>query len=171
MWEDIVFPKDPWLLAYGASDTVRAKLIPAAREINDYMPLHMAELTVDALEEVGQEIEQARVAVLGYAYLENSDDTRNSPSITLINRLEELGAEVVVHDPWVHEYQGDLSECVRNCDAVVVMVAHDVYRTVDLNVLRAQVARPVLVDGRKVFLAGQAQAGGWVYRGVGIGVG
>ena len=162
-------PKDPWLLAYGASDTVRARLIPAAREINDYMPLHMAELTIDALEEVGREIEGSRIAVLGYAYLENSDDTRNSPSITLINRLEELGTEVVVHDPWVHEYQGDLGKCVQNCDAIVVMVAHDEYRGVDLDMLRAQVARPVLVDGRNVFSPEQVRSAGWVYRGVGRG--
>ena len=164
-------PKDPWLLAYGASDMIRAKLIPAAREINEYMPLHMAELTVDALEEVGLEVEDARIAVLGYAYLENSDDTRNSPSVTLINRLEELGAEVVIHDPWVREYQGDLEVLVQGCDAIVVMVAHDEYRAMSLDALREWVARPILIDGRHVFSAEQARAAGWVYRGVGRGKG
>lgn len=163
-------PKDPWLLAYGASNMVTAKLIPAAREVNDYMPLHMAALTVDALEEAGQEIEDARVAVLGYAYLENSDDTRNSPSITLVNRLEELGAGVMIHDPWVPEYRGDLKERVRGCDAIVVMVAHDAYRALDLGELRAQIARPILIDGRNVFSAEQARAAGWIYRGVGQGI-
>jgi UDP-N-acetyl-D-mannosaminuronic acid dehydrogenase len=162
-------PKDPWLLAYGASDTLRAKLIPAARDINDYMPLHMAELTCDALEEAGLEVEETRVAVLGYAYLENSDDTRNAPSITLINRLEELGAQVVVHDPWVREYQGGLLERVRDCDAVVLMVAHDEYRALDLGELRASVAQPVLIDGRNLFSPEQARTGGWIYRGVGRG--
>jgi len=168
-------PKDPWLLAYGASDTVRARLIPAAREINDYMPLHVAELVVDALKEAGQEIEGARVAVLGYAYLENSDDTRNSPSITLINRLEELGSEVAVHDPWVHEYQGDLEQCVRNCDAIVVMVKHDEYRDIELEQLKRwlvdsrQGMQPVLVDGRRVFDRTVAKDAGFVFRGVGVG--
>jgi UDP-N-acetyl-D-mannosaminuronic acid dehydrogenase len=162
-------PKDPWLLAYGASDMATAKLIPAAREVNDYMPLHMAELTVDALEDVGQEVEEARIAVLGYAYLENSDDTRNSPSVSLINRLEELGAEVVVHDPWVPEYRGNLEERVRGCDAVVLMVAHEEYRNMDLGELRTWVARPILIDGRNVFSAELAQGMGWEYRGVGRG--
>lgn len=171
-------PKDPWLLAYGASEMVQAKLIPAAREINDYMPLHMAELTVEALDEVGVEIEDARVAVLGYAYLENSDDTRNAPSITLINRLEELGAEVRVHDPYVAEYGGDLAERVRACDAVVVMVKHDLYQRIDLGQLREWLAcreqrspgtRPVLVDGRRVFDRDKARAAGYVFRGVGMG--
>ena len=162
-------PKDPWLLAYGAGESVTAKLIPAAREVNDYMPLHIAELTIDALEEAGVEIEDARIAVLGYAYLENSDDTRNSPSITLVSRLQELGAEVMIHDPWVRGYEGDVEERVQDCDALVVMVAHDVYRAVDLTRLRARVARPILIDGRHVFSANQARAAGWAYRGVGLG--
>jgi UDP-N-acetyl-D-mannosaminuronic acid dehydrogenase len=162
-------PKDPWLLAYGAGESVTAKLIPAAREVNDYMPLHMAELTVDALERAGVEIEDARIAVLGYAYLENSDDTRNSPSITLVSRLQELGAEVMIHDPWVRGYDGDVEERVQDCDALVVMVAHDEYRAVDLIKLKARVARPILVDGRHVFSVDQARAAGWVYRGVGLG--
>jgi UDP-N-acetyl-D-mannosaminuronic acid dehydrogenase len=171
-------PKDPWLLAYGASEMVQARLIPAAREINDYMPLHMAELTVEALDEAGVEIEDARVAVLGYAYLENSDDTRNAPSVTLVNRLEELGAEVRVHDPYVAEYQGNLPERVCGCDAVVMMVKHDQYRYIDLRELREWLtctekrfpeALPVLVDGRRVFDRDEAEMAEFVFRGVGIG--
>jgi UDP-N-acetyl-D-mannosaminuronic acid dehydrogenase len=172
-------PKDPWLLAYGASDMVGAKLIPAAREINDFMPLHIAELTVDALAEVGVEIEDARVAVLGYAYLENSDDTRNAPSITLVNRLEELGAEVCIHDPYVAEYRNALTERISGCDATVVMVKHDAYQHTGLDQLREwltspsgrrQGARPVLVDGRHVFDRAEAEAAGFVFRGVGVGL-
>ncbi len=162
-------PKDPWLLAYGASDRITAKLIPAAREINDHMPLHMAELTIDALEEAGCEIEDARIAVLGYAYLENSDDVRNSPSITLVSRLEELGAEVVIHDPYVSVYRGELSGIVRGCDALVLMVKHNGYQHIDLAQLKSWLARPVLVDGRHVFDREEALAAGFVFRGVGQG--
>lgn len=162
-------PKDPWLLAYGASDTVAARLIPAAREVNDHMPLHMAELTVDALAAVGIEIEEACVAVLGYAYLENSDDTRNSPSIPLISRLEELGAGVVVHDPFVRAYQGNIQERVHGCHAVIIMVKHDMYCEIDLAQLQIWSGGRVLIDGRRVFDPSQAVAAGWLYRGVGVG--
>ncbi len=162
-------PKDPWLLAYGANEMVQAKLIPAAREINDFMPLHMVNLTVEALAEAGIEIEQARVAVLGFAYLEDSDDTRNSPSLVVMERLDELGAEVVVHDPWVREYRGDLLETVYDCDAVVVMVKHRAYRELNLGELKAVLKHPVLVDGRHVFDRDDAAAGGFIYRGVGQG--
>ena len=160
-------PKDPWLLAYGASGTVTAKLVPAAREVNDYMPLHMAELIIDALGEAGQEIEGSRIAVLGYAYLENSGDTRNSPSEVLVARLQELWAEVVIHDPWVPEYWGDLEVRVQGCDAIVVMVAHDEYRRLDWSVLKTRLRHPILVDGRRVVTDPARQLPGFVFRGVG----
>lgn len=162
-------PKDPWLLIANANDGFEPRLIPAARAINDGMPLHVADLTMDALREAGVAIKDAKVAVLGYAYLENSDDTRNSPSEVLVARLRKLGAEVVIHDPFVPGYQGDLEKTVRGCDAVVVMVAHDVYSAVNLSEMQTQVARPILVDGRHVFSAEQARAAGWDYRGVGQG--
>jgi UDP-N-acetyl-D-mannosaminuronic acid dehydrogenase len=159
-------PKDPWLLIANASDGFEPRLTHTARAINDGMPLHMVNLTIEALQEVGVGIADAKVGVLGYAYQENSDDTRNSPSEVLVARLRELGAEIVIHDPWVPEYRGSLEERVPGCDAIVVMVAHDVYRAVDLSELRMQVARPILVDGRHVFSTEQAQAAGWDYRGV-----
>jgi hypothetical protein len=146
-----------------------AHLIPAARAVNDGMPLHVTELLINASSRAGIAIEDAKVAVLGYAYLKNSDDTRNSPSEVLVARLRELGAEVVVHDSYVPEYQGDLMERVRGCDAVVLMVAHDGYRALDLSELRARAGRSILVDGRNMFSAERARAAGWDYRGVGRG--
>jgi UDP-N-acetyl-D-mannosaminuronic acid dehydrogenase len=162
-------PKDPWLLIANASEDLVPRLIPTARAINDGMSLHMVALLEDALAEVGVTLAEAKVTVLGYAYLENSDDTRNSPSAVLVERLRELGAEVAIHDPYVREYQGDLGERVRGSDALVVMVAHDAYRALDLDDLRARVKHPALIDGRRVFSLEQAQAAGWAYRGVGSG--
>jgi UDP-N-acetyl-D-mannosaminuronic acid dehydrogenase len=164
-------PKDPWLLAYGVKDRdVPLRIIPAARAVNDSMPLHMVELLSGALTEAGRELKGARVAVLGYAYLEDSDDTRNSPSEVLVSRLREMGAEVVIHDPWVEEYRGDALQFARGCDAAVVMVAHSVYRTLNLDLLKAALRTPVLIEGRRVFEVKQAQAAGLIYRGIGLGM-
>ena len=141
-------PKDPWLLAnaFGADRDVR--LIRAARAVNDGMPWHVADLIARALAEAGCSIAGARVAVLGYAYLEDSDDTRNSPSEALVNRLRQLGAEVRIHDPWVEAYRGDMAEVVRECDAAVVMVGHSAYRSLDLAALGDALRRPIVVDAR-----------------------
>ena len=107
--------------------------------------------------------------MLGYAYLEDSDDTRNSPSEALVSRLRELGAEVVIHDPWVREYQGDVLACIKDCDAAVVMVAHSLYRKIDPAALKSALRTPVLVDGRNVFDASTARAAGLIYLGIGKG--
>ena len=162
-------PKDPWLLAYGVQDSnVPLRLIPAARAINDSMPIHMVDLLTKALAGVRRELKGAKVAVLGYAYLENSDDTRNSPSEVLVQRLRELGADPVVHDPWVEEYAGNVYERVEGCDAAVVMVAHSEYRKLDLTALCGALQQPVLVDGRHVFDAASASVAGFIYRSVGV---
>ncbi len=157
-------PKDPWLLAYEAQQQgAPICLIPAARAVNDGMPLHIVALLEDALREAGKLLEGARVLVLGYAYLEDSDDTRNSPSAVLVAKVRERGAEVVIHDPYVPGYQGDVYALAKECDAVVVMVKHSEYRALNLETLKTALRAPVLVDGRHVFF----QAEGWIYRCVG----
>ncbi len=160
-------PKDPWLLLHGTRGELEAQLIPTARWINDRMPLHIADLAEEALAKAGRSLLGARVTVLGYAYLENTADARNSPSIALVNRLEALGAKVTVHDPYVPEYIAPLQEALLGSDCVIVMVAHKEYRAINLGDLRSLVATPVLIDGRNVFDKGQARELGFLYSGVG----
>ena len=116
----------------------------------------------------GRLIKGSRILVLGYAYLENSDDTRNSPSEVLVKRLRELGAEPEIHDPYITDYQGDVIEKAMGCDAVVVMVAHTLYTTMTLSDIKNVVRTPLLVDGRHVFDPVRAKEQGWIYRGVGV---
>jgi len=162
-------PKDPWLLAYSVKDKkVPLRLIPAARQINDSMPQHMIDLLIDALRKAGRELKGARIAVLGYAYLEDSDDTRNSPSAELVRILHNLGAQTVIHDPWVKEYESDLYERIRGCDAVVVMVAHSAYRRIDLNKLDLALQIPLVLDGRRLFEIGSGRNYDGIYRCMGV---
>jgi len=163
-------PKDPWLLAHGAANQgVQLRLIPAAREVNNSMPLHMVKLLENALAEMGKSLLDARIGVLGYAYLEDSDDTRNSPTLSLVARLYELGAQPIIHDPWIPEYEGDIYERVKGCDAVVVMVAHSAYKQLDLIKLKALLQLPVMVDGRNLFDLENVLSVGLNYRRIGMG--
>jgi len=160
-------PKDPWLLVHGTEGSHEPRLIPMARAINDHMPLHVAELVQDGLGEAGRAVKEAKVAVLGYGYLENIGDARNSPTIPLVESLQALGARVMIHDPHFAEYNIGLRETVVGSDCVIVMVAHDEYRALDLADLREWVATPVLIDGRNVFDNVRARELGFIYKGVG----
>jgi UDP-N-acetyl-D-mannosaminuronate dehydrogenase len=132
------------------------------------MPHNIANLVQDALRSAGRELAGARILVLGYAYLEDSDDTRNSPSEALVEHLKKMKAEVVIHDPYVPEYQGELEQLARNADAAVLMVAHSQYKKLDLNGLKNLLRTPVFIDGRGLFSAAQLKQAGWTYRIIGV---
>jgi UDP-N-acetyl-D-mannosaminuronic acid dehydrogenase len=161
-------PKDPWLLVHGIENE-KISLISTARAVNDGMPLHTARLVEEALEDVGLGVHGAKLAVLGYAYLENSDDVRNSPSQTLIEHLTDWGAEVTVHDPWYPKYQGDVWKTIHGAHAAIIMVAHDEYKNLDLARLKSELKTPVLVDGRHMVETAAAIKAGLVFRGLGRG--
>ena len=171
-------PKDSWLLKFGV-DTYGAYPVPVAmiavaREINDAMPRHLAEMTLKALEEQGVEANSAKVAVLGVAYLEDSDDTRNTPAVQVIDTLQETCASVVAHDFYVRELGGyeltrDLELALKGADVAVIVTKHKPYHEIDLAWLKKTMRNPILIDGRNVFEAKTAQEAGFAYKAIGKG--
>jgi UDP-N-acetyl-D-glucosamine dehydrogenase len=77
------------------------KITPMAIDINDTRALHVAQLTRDALRNMGRPIASADILVLGASYREDVGDTRYSGSELIVRRLTEMGAELKVHDPYV----------------------------------------------------------------------
>jgi UDP-N-acetyl-D-mannosaminuronic acid dehydrogenase len=159
-------PKDSWLLATPLGEGAEASLLGVARRVNDHMPAHVAEL-VAGLVGPGR---GARVAILGYAYLQNSDDTRNSPSHELAVALGELGYGVAVHDPFVDEHKGDVMDVLKDADCGVLMVAHSAYRSLDLEAAARRMRHARLVDARGFFEPEALRTAGFTYRTIGVGV-
>jgi UDP-N-acetyl-D-mannosaminuronic acid dehydrogenase len=160
-------PKDPWLLVANVGDAYEPRLIPAARAVNDRMPLHVVGLLERALSERYIPLAGAKIAVLGYAFREETDDDRESPSKYLVDELRRRGAIPAIHDPYVAAYRRPLEEVVKGAQAAVIMVAHRAYRSLDLADLRGRMAQPILVDGRRVIEPAAARAAGFRYIGVG----
>jgi UDP-N-acetyl-D-glucosamine dehydrogenase len=77
------------------------KITPLAIDINDTRALHVAELTRDALRNMGKVVAGSRIALLGAAYREDVGDTRYSGSELVLRKLAEMGGEMRVHDPYV----------------------------------------------------------------------
>ena len=80
------------------------RITPMAIDINDTRGLHAAQLTRDALRNMGQPIAASEILVLGAAYREDVGDTRYSGSEVIIRKLAEMGAEIRVHDPYVEHW-------------------------------------------------------------------
>jgi UDP-N-acetyl-D-mannosaminuronic acid dehydrogenase len=171
-------PKDPWLLKWGVETygaaPVAMRLIAQARQINDEMPRHLADLALRALGEQCIDLDDVKIAVLGVAYLEDSDDTRNTPAVPVIEALQDAGASVVAHDPYVRDLEGyeltrDLKQALDDADAAVIVTKHKQYYDLDLDWLRETMRTPIVVDGRDVFDARVMRATGFVYQAIGKG--
>lgn len=91
------------LLGFEDADSV-FKISTIAIDVNDTRGLHVAELTRDALRNMGRYIAGARVLIAGASYREDVGDTRYSGSELVVRKLTEMGAEISVHDPYVEHW-------------------------------------------------------------------
>ncbi|MFX1603924.1 MAG: nucleotide sugar dehydrogenase, partial [Promethearchaeota archaeon] len=171
-------PKDPWLLRYGLYEygtwKIEPEFISLARRINNHMPVHMSELVENVLIAKGVSIQGAKVTILGAAYLENSDDTRNTPSATLVAALQAKGADVVIHDPYVRNWDfgpqkllRDLGEAASGSDCLALVTKHKDYYSLDLGKMKGLMRTATIVDGRNVFDQQVVESEGFEYRCVG----
>jgi nucleotide sugar dehydrogenase len=80
------------------------KITPQAIDINDTRALRPAQLTRDALRNMGKIVAASKIAVLGASYREDVGDTRYSGSEIVVRKLTEMGGDVVVHDPYVKHW-------------------------------------------------------------------
>jgi UDP-N-acetyl-D-mannosaminuronic acid dehydrogenase len=151
-------------------------LFVLARRINDFMPAHMFRLTMDGLKRAGVSLKGAKIALLGWAFLANTDDTRNTPSEPYRDLLVKEGVAVSIHDPYVAEYPGltfepFVEDAVRGADVIVIFAGHNLYRGLDAPYLRNLTGKkhPVIVDGRNLIDADAWIRAGFIYKGIGRG--
>jgi UDP-N-acetyl-D-glucosamine dehydrogenase len=95
-------PIDPFYLTWKAHQYGFAtRFIELAGEINSAMPGHVVQRLVQGLNLQGKPLKGARILLIGVAYKRNTDDTRESPALSIINLLQRGLASVCYHDPWV----------------------------------------------------------------------
>ncbi|MHA1962862.1 MAG: nucleotide sugar dehydrogenase [Candidatus Thorarchaeota archaeon] len=171
-------PKDPWLLRYGLYEygtwKIEPEFISLARRINNHMPVHVSDLVENALRAKKVPIQEAVVTILGVAYLENSDDTRNTPAATLAASLQAKGAEVRLHDPYVEnwefgpqEMEKDILKAAEGAHCLALVTKHAEYYSLDLDQIKKVMKTPIIVDGRNVFDTDIVKKKGFEYRSVG----
>jgi UDP-N-acetyl-D-glucosamine dehydrogenase len=131
-------PIDPFYLTWKAKEYgVNTKFIELAGEVNHYMPKYVVEKITEALNDRGKALKDSKILILGIAYKKNIDDTRESPSIEIMDLLEQRGCSVAYSDPHVplfpikRDYRFDLQSVpineifLNNFDCVVLATDHD----------------------------------------------
>jgi len=155
-------PIDPFYLTWKAKEFgVHTRFIELAGEINKAMPKYVVDKMVEALNEHGKPLKGARVLALGIAYKRDVDDMRESPSLFVMERLREWGADVAYSDPNVpvfpkmrgHSFDlqsVDLSpKAIATFDAVILLTDHTNF---DYSAIEANAK--ILVDTRGKFRSG-----------------
>jgi len=95
-------PIDPFYLTWKAKELgMNTRFIELAGEINTAMPHYVVQKVGEALNSVGKAIKGSKILILGLAYKKNVDDTRESPSLKIIDSLINMGAHVQYSDPYL----------------------------------------------------------------------
>ena len=132
---------DPYYLTYKAETLgYHSQVILAGRRINDDMGRYVAENTVKKLIAADIPVKDAKVAILGFTFKENCPDTRNSKVFDIYKELQEYGIIPVVSDPIADSEEAarlygiqftDITD-IRDMDAVILAVAHDIFKELDV---------------------------------------
>jgi len=172
------FPKDVQALARTAQQIgYEAELLNAVEAVNDRQKTVLFSKLSAAFD--GQ-LAGKTIALWGLAFKPNTDDMREAPSRELIESLWDAGAQVQAFDPEamketarIYGQRSDLrlvgsrEEALVGADALVICTEWKQFRTVDFGWLKAQLASPVLVDGRNLFDPQIVKAAGLMYYAIG----
>lgn len=162
-------PLDPHYLSWKARQHgFDSRFIGLAEEVNSRMPEHVVQLVADGLNDDRKSMKGARILVLGVAYKKDIDDVRESPALSIIDRLRSKGCDVRYHDPFVAEISFDdahtegsgapLSSVefnddeIKSSDCVVIVTNHsaiDYRRVIDLASLVVDTRNALNGDLRK----------------------
>ena len=134
---------DPYYLTHKAQEIGHnPEIILAGRRLNDNMGIYVANQVIKLMIKKHIKIEESKVLVLGITFKENCPDIRNSRVIDVINELKDFGCAVDVSDPWADEeevkkeYNIEIIQHsklnIQNYDSVVLAVAHDEYKKMDI---------------------------------------
>ena len=145
-----------------------AGLLSSAIEVNKARRSTVVELA----QEILGSLNQKKIAVLGAAFKPNTDDTRNSPGLTIAAALSELGATVSVHDPVVHSLprtsdsekltlNKEVNEVISGVDLIVIATDWPEYKELDPAFIGGRVNAQNLIDGRSILQPDKWREAGW----------
>jgi len=170
------FPKDTKALVRIAQEHgVSSRIVETVMEVNEAQKARMIKKIRSAL---GGNESGKTIAVLGLTFKPETDDMRDAPSLAILPKLIENGCRIHAHDPQgVHEaktllpsevqYFDDIYSAIDGVDAVVLMTEWNMYRNLDMDLIKEKLKQPVFIDLRNVYEPDKMKSLGFDYQSIG----
>ena len=154
---------------------VKLSMIESGRKINEKMPDHVLKLTSDAFKESNKSLENSDILILGVSYKPNVKDIQLSPAEKIIKKLQNLGTNVHVYDPYFSsenvfgiKVEDNLDNILPKMDAAIIVTSHDDFKKIKISSF-AKMKSPILIDTRGIIDPSSAKLEKVIFRGLGRG--
>jgi UDP-N-acetyl-D-mannosaminuronate dehydrogenase len=139
------------------------------------MPEHVVELISNAFDESNQTLENSKILILGISYKPNIKDIQLSPAKIIVEKLQKLGVDVYLYDPFFNstvifglETQNNLENILPEMDGAIIVTGHDDFKNISISSF-SKMKHSVLVDTRGIIDPVSAKKEKIIFRGLGRG--
>ena len=154
---------------------VKLNMIESGRSINEKMPEHVVKLISNAFDESNQTLENSKILILGISYKPNVKDVQLSPAKIIVEKLQKLGVDVYLYDPFFNstvifglETQNNLENILPEMDGAIIVTGHDDFKNISISSF-SKMKHSVLVDTRGIIDPVSAKKEKIIFRGLGRG--
>ena len=163
------------LLNAGRRTGVNLNLIEQGRKINEKMPEHVIQLTLDAFKEANELIQGSDILILGVSYKPDVKDIQLTPAKHVIEKLQSLGAKIHIYDPYFTgneifgiKVQENLDQIIEKVNASIIITAHKEFQKIELAFFK-KMKTSILIDTRGIINPVSAKETKLIFRGLGRG--
>ena len=154
---------------------VTLNIIESGRRINEKMPEHVIELTLDAFKECNKPIQNSDILILGISYKPNVKDIQLTPAEHIIKKLQNHGANVHIFDPYFSSskvyginVEKNLDDIISKVNASILVTGHEEFKKIAPSVFN-QMKNPILIDTQGIIDPADAKQAKLIFRGLGRG--
>lgn len=170
------FPKDTKaLLNFSKRNGYIPSLIQSVVSINETQPERLVMLL---LKELG-DLRDKKITIWGLTFKPDTDDIRESPALSVIRLLDEMGAKIVCHDPMLNRIRKKITylpietkdsaiDAIKNADGLIIVTAWDEYKKYVPEVFIKNMKTPIIVDGRRILKKSIFKKTTVKYKGIGL---
>ena len=153
----------------------KLSIVESGRKINEKMPDHTVELTSNAFKECNKSIQDSEILILGVSYKPNVKDIQLSPAEYIIEKFQNLGANVHIYDPnfsstevFGIKVEDNLDDVLSKMDAAIIVTGHDDFKEIEISSF-AKMKTPILIDTRGIIEPQSVKQHNIIFRGLGRG--